>query len=161
MLDKRIEEFVRSLSNDVRHSGRNFYDHLRGTHDLLEMAGASKDVCLAGLCHSIYGTNVFKHAVVSITDADRDRVASMIGNYAERLAYIFCSSNRPVAFIEAAERGAPYWLVNRRNGDIFMLSTRELYDLLQIEGANLAEQGSTQMIPRVLAAMKETVAAQA
>jgi hypothetical protein len=154
MLDKRIETFVRALANGKSHTGRPFFEHLKGTHDMLEHSGAREAVCLAGLCHSIYGTNAFKEASVAATEMERMDVIAMIGYEAERLAYIFCSTERPLAFIEAAERGEPYRMVNRRDGRSFDLSPTDLHDLLQIEAANLSEQGSLAMLPRVISALE-------
>ena len=101
MLDKKIEAFIREKAGDVRHSGRTFYDHLIGVYDLLESIGAAEHVCLAGLFHSIYGTNAFRHQAVSLDE--RHDVAKLIGYPAERLAYIFCSCARPKALIEAVD----------------------------------------------------------
>ena len=139
MLDKTIEEFVRNLTGDTKHSGRAFFEHLKGTYDLLEQSGAPPHVCLAGLCHSIYGTNIFQQA--SVPMEERDCVAELIGDEAEWLAYIFCSCNRPLTLINAVDRGPPYVVLNRHNGDWMILTPAQLRELLQIEKANLEEQG--------------------
>ena len=150
MLDKKIEAFIRDRAGDVGHSGRTFYDHLIGVYDLLESIGAAERVCLAGLFHSIYGTNAFRHQAVSLDE--RHDVAKLIGYPAERLAYIFCSCARPRALIEAVDRGAPYFVLDRRNGKRIGLTRDELDDLLEIEDANLLEQNSLKMMPQVTAA---------
>ena len=151
MLDKRIELFVRGLAGDTRHSGRSFFSHLKGTYDLLERDGAAPHVCIAGLCHSIYGTNIFNHASVPLQE--RQHVANVIGLGAEFLAYTFCSCNRPSALIEAAERGRPYWVLNRHNGQMISLEPVMLCDLLQIEQANMQEQGSVRILPHIAGAI--------
>ena len=153
MLDKGIEEFVRTLAGETKHSGRTFFEHLKGTHDLLEQNGAPPHVCLAGLCHSIYGTNAFKHASVSLQE--RGRIAGIIGDEAEMLAYIFCSCDRPLAFIIAANFDPPYWVIDRRIWQRIELMPSMLRDLLQIEQANLQEQGSMEMLPRVADALRK------
>ena len=70
MLNPAIESFVRDKADGVGHSGRTFYQHLRGTYDLLD--GAPDYVRLAGLCHSIYGTNAFKRAVIPMSMVDME-----------------------------------------------------------------------------------------
>jgi hypothetical protein len=105
----------------VRHSGRDLYAHLCGTHDLLEAWGNSEPVCAAGLFHSIYGTVHFRHKSWPL--AGRAIIQKLIGPEAEQLAYAFCMADRPKAFFA--------------NADGFL--TRPLRE---IEAANLVEQGS-------------------
>jgi hypothetical protein len=147
MLDEKIETFLRAQTDGVRHSGRTLFEHLKGTHDLLQRRGAAEHVCLAGLFHSIYGTNIFRHQAIPISE--RDRVKDLIGERAELLAYIFCSCNRPRALLEAVKRGPPYHVVNWRDGEIILLTKASMIDLLNIEVANLEDQGGGQLLPDV------------
>lgn len=155
MLDKNIEDFVLLKAGDTRHSGRSFFEHLTGVHELLERQGASVHVCLAGLCHSIYGTNIFKHQAARLIE--RDQVARVIGEKAERLAFIFCSCERPQALVEAIKRGLPYQVIDRRDGSVIALSPADMRDLLDIELANQVEQGGKMMLP-IYAARKAFLA---
>jgi hypothetical protein len=147
MLDEKIESFLRAQTADVRHSGRTLFEHLKGTHDLLQRRDAADYVCLAGLFHSIYGTNIFRHQAVPVSE--RHHVTELIGPKAELLAYIFCSCNRPRALLEAVKRGPPYHVVNWRDGEIILLSEAGMIDLLEIEAANLEDQGGGQLLPDV------------
>jgi hypothetical protein len=151
MLDEKIETFLRTQTDGVRHSGRTLFEHLKGTHDLLQRQGAPDYVCLAGLFHSIYGTNIFRHNTVPITR--RDLVVDLIGLPAERLAFIFCSCERPRAFVEAVKRGHPYYVLNTRYADVIQLSEADMRDLLDIEVANLEDQGGGQLLPDVRKAL--------
>ena len=72
--------------------GRTLFDHLKGTYDLLKSWDNQGDVCMAGLCHSIYGTQIFKHISANITE--RPKIQEVIGKQAEELAYLFCASDR-------------------------------------------------------------------
>ena len=108
----------------TRHSGRMLYDHLAGTHALLEAWGNDEDICNAGLFHSIYGTRRFRHQSWPLTD--RTTIATLIGEEAELLAYLFCISDRPKAFLHWEPR-------------THCLDARPLRE---IEAANLIEQGS-------------------
>jgi hypothetical protein len=109
----------------TRHSGRMLYDHLVGTHDLLQAWGNSEDVCNAGLFHSIYGTRRFRHQSWPLTD--RDTIRELIGKRAEELAYSFCTADRPRDFIGYPDE---------------MVGEEPLRSLREIEAANLIEQGS-------------------
>ena len=103
------------------------------------------------MCHSLYGTNIFKNAIVPF--GERPKITYLIGDDAEWLVYIFCSCDRPAAFIVAADRGPPYWVKNRHNGNTIEMVTSVLHDLLLIEQANLQEQGSTKLLPRIADAL--------
>jgi hypothetical protein len=140
MVDEKIVAFLHEQTKDVTHSGRTFFEHLVGVHDLLQQRRAPSYVCLAGLFHSIYGTNVFRHQTVPINN--RDLIVDLIGEHAELLAFIFCSCERPKALIQAAQRGPPYRVINQRDGEMIPLAPIDMLALLIIEDANLEEQGS-------------------
>lgn len=134
-----INSFLRSHTLGIVHSGRSLYQHLKGTHKILEDAHAPEHICLAGMFHSIYGTNVFRPQAITLEN--RATVAKTIGQHAERLAYIFCACNRPRALIDASY-GEPYEVLDRYTGHIIPLTKEDLYGLLTIELANLMEQKS-------------------
>jgi (p)ppGpp synthase/HD superfamily hydrolase len=111
MVAAKYETYLRAHTKQVRHSGRDFFEHLKGTHDLLCDWGNPEYLCLAGLFHSIYGTQFFKHKTLSLDQ--RSELAALIGDKAEHLAYLFCTKDRRT-FTDP--------------------------DLLEIEAANLIEQ---------------------
>jgi uncharacterized protein DUF6817 len=106
----------------IRHSGRLLLEHLAGTHDLLQQWGNPKHVYTAGLFHSIYGTNYFRHGLIT----DRIELQKQIGEEAEALVHIFAHADRPRAWF-------------RYN----IWPPQQLRELREIEAANLLEQGST------------------
>lgn len=67
------------------HSGRTLLDHLHGTHDILKEWRASEATCLAGLCHSVYGTRTYR----SDLGIDRTDLRKVIGAEAEALSWRF------------------------------------------------------------------------
>ena len=71
------------------HSGRTLYAHLRGVHELLSDWGRPEHECVAGLCHSIYGTDGYQTSLASV--AERDFVRTAIGAQAENLVFAFAS----------------------------------------------------------------------
>jgi hypothetical protein len=76
----------------VHAGGRSLRDHLIGTFNLLKEWGNDRDVCLAGLFHSIYGTEVY--TLQSAQLSERDTIRGAIGARAEELAYYFCVCDR-------------------------------------------------------------------
>jgi uncharacterized protein (TIGR02466 family) len=83
-------DFIREHCTSV-HSGRLLSDHLVNVYRILKEEGQSEVVCDAGLFHSIYGTEVYKHSSVE----DRNLVCSIIGDEAERLSHLFCTLPLP------------------------------------------------------------------
>jgi (p)ppGpp synthase/HD superfamily hydrolase len=126
MIEPILEFLMKNDAARNGHSGRKLIDHLTGTADLLAKWNCEMDVVLAGLCHSVYGTDSFH--TVTIDPSRRDEVRALIGERAEQLAWEFGNRKNPriVSFI--------------RNNEI---------DLILIECANLIEQ---QVDPSQLAA---------
>jgi hypothetical protein len=107
----------------VKHSGRTLIQHLPGTWRILSKEAEREPVCLAGLYHSIYGTNFFKTSIMEPGEVkNRALIQSIIGDEAEHLAYLFCTIDRPYILLNGAFGGP------------------ERQDLLTIEIANLLEQ---------------------
>ena len=123
----------------VPHSGRTLYKHLTGTYDLLSAWKNPEAVCLAGLFHSIYGTMIFRHRAFPIEK--RNVIRDLIGEEAEFLAYAFCVTARPKEFISNIKK-EEVLLIDHIERDLFIVSPMELDALLEIEAANLIEQGS-------------------
>lgn len=118
------------------HSGRTLLAHLVGTFDLLRSWESPDYVCVAGMFHSVYGTNSFERSIMALDN--RIKLRALIGARAERLVYLFCVAKRPLAFIEGLEN---FTIVDRVTGVKHAVTERELIDLLLIEYANLLEQG--------------------
>ena len=103
-MDDQHREFLFSLdAHKTQHSGRTLFEHLKGVHDLLRDWDNEEVVCLAGLFHSIYGTNTFKHQSLQ----ERERLTEMIGEHAELLVHLFLY-RRPSAVQEHRQRGDPH-----------------------------------------------------
>jgi hypothetical protein len=116
--------FISELSYDVKHSGRSFFEHLFGTMLKLEDMESSDDVLLAGLYHSVYGTESFQYNNPNIT---RDLIKSMIGDYPEYLVHEFCTMKNRMNT-----------LMNNTN----RYDDKVLTDLLSIEVCNLLDQNN-------------------
>ena len=117
MIHRVIEFLLDNGVDDNDHSGNSLLEHLTGTASLLMDWGCSNDVVLAGLCHSIYGTDSYH--TVTVDHSKRDEVRSLIGERAETLAWEFG---------------------NRKNPRIVSFITNNETDLIVIECANLIEQ---------------------
>src|SRR5262245_6602475 len=124
MVSAYHEAFLVQRTAGIKHGKRAFYVHLKGVHDLLRDWGNCEEVCLAGLFHSIYGTQYFKHGVLDREDVvDRMELNGLIGLHAAHLVLRFCSEER---------------------------KTMTDPQLLEIEAANLLEQGAVKAAARLL-----------
>lgn len=136
--DSRVK-FILDKTEDHKHSGRTFFEHLFNTMKILEQRkNNSDDLCIAGLYHSIYGTEFYNFDDPSI---NRDKISDIIGSYAEFLVWVFCSTtDRINKFIN-----------NAGNYDDNVRT-----DLIRLELANLIEQGaSRQDIDRLSVALRQ------
>jgi SM-20-related protein len=85
---KNALDQLRDITDGLQHTGRSFYDHLTGTAHMLIKLGAPDHVVQAGLFHSIYGTEFYKHDRV-IT---REQIRTIIGAESEELVHLFCTT---------------------------------------------------------------------
>lgn len=134
-LDSQVE-FLRSLgTDDLGHSGDTLFHHLVGTARLLESWERPLGICSGGLFHSVYGTQSFRHSSASVQD--RELIRNAIGEHAERLAYLFCTTDRTNFFDQLAEPAALLHAHDSQRS--IAVSHEDLGSLVQIEIANYAE----------------------
>jgi hypothetical protein len=117
------------------HSGRTFLRHLEGTERILRDWGCPQHLQLAGLFHSIYGTNIF--TVQSASFGEREVISSLIGPIGEWLAYLFCVTARPDAFFIAKTSKS---MRHRYTQMPIAVRDDDLRDLFLLEAANHIEQ---------------------
>src|SRR5688572_21929288 len=101
---KELTDFLRGEGIEgVGHTGRTYLAHLAAVYRLLAEQGYPEDVCRAGLFHSIYGTEKFQGFTLPLER--RPQIRALIGERAERLAYLNCALDRP-SLDRAVEGGA-------------------------------------------------------
>ena len=136
MIDKI---FLKALyqfgAGQIEHSTRKLSDHLIGTHHLLESWLASRETCLAGLFHSIYGTKYFKTQPVQLPE--RVKMQKLIGHQAELLVYLFCVTDRREFFANIGCSSCT--LHDIRHDTVWSGSPQILDQLLLIDLANWLE----------------------
>lgn len=120
------------------HSSRKLWDHLSGVYEILKSWDECEDVCKAGLFHSVYGTEVYQHQ--SIPLSERARLAESIGSRAEQLSYYFSAFERQSIWKNMARRDSDYTAYDRFEKKEISLSREDLQDYFSIFLANLIEQ---------------------
>jgi len=93
-------------AHEMPHPGGTLLAHLKRVHALLAEWGARPVVRLAGLCHAYYGTDGFPAALGDI--AQREELAAMIGEEAERLVYFYASCDRRFSYPHLGEPEGPF-----------------------------------------------------
>jgi hypothetical protein len=130
--------FLKSAAaHETEHSGRDLLRHLTNTYRILRRWGCPEYLCVAGLFHSVYGTEAFRHAM--FTKRQRQLIRDKIGSNAEHAAYLYCIAERRSLY-ENLERKAPYSLRTFRDGTTIPLSRKCLADLMALDLANSLEQ---------------------
>lgn len=136
-LDDCIHFLVAAGADAKKHSGRTLLTHLKRTHATLEAATQPETICIAGLFHSVYGTSNF--ASVTVEHSQRAEVKHLIGEEAERLAWLFGRLDRPRA-LKAFITGDGD--VTTRDGAVLdrVAHQADLNACAIIEAANLLDQ---------------------
>jgi len=154
-----------SLGADkLRHgtNGRSLYDHLMGTSALLRSWALPDELVRAGAFHSVYSTDVFRLAAISINE--RSQIQGLIGTRSELLVYWFCSIDRNTLF-EMLESGAmpfgPEDVLPIKGRcaphELFKLTQHDVLDLLILHAVNMVEQENQSWLAplsRILRIMK-------
>ena len=123
-------DFIIETTKDVPHSGSNLTNHLLGVHSLMLQTNAPEYLCLAGLFHSIYGTEYFHYD----KPINRKFVRDYIGKEAEELVFLFC---------HLRERDDT--ILKSENKDLVFLG---LMNLLETYAANKDDQNVINMLTK-------------
>jgi hypothetical protein len=132
-----VDELINLGAYKNRHSNRTLLDHLLGVFQILHAWGNSKDLCFAGLFHSIYGTSSYKTQTVSIEN--RQHIKNLIGDEAEELAFLFCVHDTK-SFIEQSSYSNSFELVDASKNKILAKSKFTFNSISEIHIANIVEQ---------------------
>lgn len=82
--------YVKEHTMFLKHSGQSFFDHLYNTFLILKTHNLPEDICIAGLFHSIYGTEFYRPNL----KIDEAEIKNMIGDRANHLVKCFSENNR-------------------------------------------------------------------
>lgn len=136
---KQLTNFLVAIGiDDIPHTQKSYLAHLIAVYRYLEAHGAGVDVCRAGMFHSIYGTEKFQGFTLPLDR--RAQVRALIGDRAERLAYLNCAMDRP-SFDRAVEQtSGPRTFTDRITGELVSLSEGDFDDLCRVHLLDWLEQ---------------------
>lgn len=137
-LKRLIQFFVSVGADSVAHTEKGYVAHAVAVHNDLKAWGCDEDLCLAGMYHSIYGTELFQGFTLPLER--RPEVIDLIGKRAEQLAYLNCAMDR-ASFDQAVPKGtAPYKFTDRLTNNEVEVSKNDFDDLCTIHLCDWLEQ---------------------
>jgi hypothetical protein len=136
---KRMTDFLVALGiEQISHTNKSYLAHLVGLYRLMEARGCSEELCRAGMFHSIYGTQKFQGFKLPLER--RDEVRALIGERAERLAYLNCAMYRPSLDKLLTQPEGPYPITDRITNQEVDLSREDFDDLARVHLYDWLEQ---------------------
>ena len=137
-LDQLID-FLESLGASARaHTGRTFLEHCLAVGNILAGWDCRDDVCLAGVCHSIYGTETSRVSALGLDR--RDQLRAITGDAAEELAYLNCAIDRRSLDLAMLSDPPSLRLRDRLTRSLVELPRATFDDLLRVHLADWIEQ---------------------
>jgi len=126
-------------ADQLPHVGGTLMKHLCGTCELLRQWDRPAEICLAGLCHTMYGTDGYPNPLED--PARRDKLAAIIGREAEALVYFYASCDRGWLYPQfaPAATGTAITFRDRFSGKVFIPSPDGFAAFLELTFANELE----------------------
>ena len=136
---KRLTDFLAELGVErIGHTKKTYLAHLVSVYRLMKDGGCDEDVCQAGMFHSIYGTERFQGFTLPVER--RPEIQTLIGERAERLAYLNCAMDRASFDRVLEQESEPYRIRDRLTGAEVALSRQDFDDLCRVHLFDWLEQ---------------------
>lgn len=136
---KQLTDYFQQVgATDIDHSTKSYLAHAVGVYSDLKRWGCEEDIARAGLFHSIYGTELFRDFTLPLDH--RSEVQQLIGERAERIAWMNCAMDRPYFDREVKNSRGPYRVCNRFNGQVLNVSDDDFHDLCVVHLCDWLEQ---------------------
>src|SRR6516225_6659441 len=128
---KQMTDFLLGLGTEqVSHTNKTYLAHVIGVYRYMQARGCTEELCRTGMFHSIYGTELFQRFALPLER--RAEVRALIGERAERLAYLNCAMDR-ASFDRAVDQTAESYEFHDRLTDApVQLSRSDFDDLCRI-----------------------------
>ena len=136
---KEITEFFdREGASRVSHTEKTYLAHAIGVYNDLKRWGFDEEIAQVGLFHSIYGTQIFQGFTLPLER--RDDVRALIGERAERLAYLNCALDRPSFDNQVTCCEATYFIIDRFSEETVEVDEETFTDLVNVHLCDWLEQ---------------------
>jgi hypothetical protein len=136
---KRLIDFLVNMGLEkIGHTKKTYLAHVIAVYHLMQRQDCSEELCHAGLFHSIYGTQGFQDFTLPLER--RPGVRALIGERAERLAYLNCAMDRATLLRALEDDVEPYRIMDRLTGEEIPLTRADFDDLCRIHLFDWLEQ---------------------
>jgi hypothetical protein len=136
---KDLTNFLVGLGvEEVAHSQKSFLAHLIAVYRYMKDRGCGEELSRAGMFHSIYGTQQFQAFALPLER--RQDVRDLIGDRAERIAYLNCLMERDSFDRAALQDEGPYRVRVRETGEEVEVAPDEFDDLCRVHLYDWLEQ---------------------
>ena len=136
---KKLTDFLVGMGiEQIPHTHKSYLAHLIAVYRDLESQGYPEDVCRAGMFHSIYGTEMFQGFTLPVER--RGEIRALIGERAERLAYLNCAMDRASLDRALDEPDEPYRIIDRITGQEVVVTADDFDGLCQVHLFDFLEQ---------------------
>jgi hypothetical protein len=133
----RVTSFLKAHSVErIAHVNGDLLSHLEGTSELLREWGNPLGLCLAGLCHTVYGTDGFRVSLLDISR--RSELRQIIGSQAEEIVYFYASCDRSHVYPQIGYSSAVEFR-DRFTGALFVPDSPLFKSFLELTFANELE----------------------
>ena len=130
-----VVAFLESRSAErLPHVQGSLIEHLDGTYRLLKEWGNPPQICNAGLCHAVYGTDGFAVKLLEV-GTERGELAGIIGPEAESLVYFYGSCDRQYLYARIRE-SQPIRFRDRFDGRVFVPDAALFASFMELTFAN-------------------------
>ncbi len=137
-LKKYTDYFLSIGAEDVPHTNKSYLAHAIGVYNDLKRWGAAEDLCVAGLFHSIYGTEFFQGFKLPLDR--RPELQELIGVPAERMAYLNCAMDRGTFDRSVFLTAGPYPFLDRLTGETTEMDETTFTELCTLHVCDWLEQ---------------------
>jgi len=136
---KELTEFFQQVgAADVDHSTKSYLAHAISVYNDLKKWGCDEDLARVGLFHSIYGTELFQGFTLPLER--RGEIRELIGERAERIAWMNCAIDRAHFDREVLKSSGPYKIRDRFSGQELDVSDEDFHDLCVVHMCDWLEQ---------------------
>jgi hypothetical protein len=118
----------------VAHVDQTLFEHLQGTYELLREWGNPADLCHAGLCHALYGTDGLPVALLDVR-TERAVLKAVIGAEAESQVYLYASCDRSYLYPQLGTTARPSFR-DRFTGAAFVPESQAFAAFMELTFAN-------------------------
>lgn len=144
---KELTDYIIKLgAADLPHTEKTYLAHAIGVYTDLRAWDCDDALCDAGLFHSIYGTQGFQGFTLPLEK--RQELQELIGQRAERLAYLNCFMQRETLDALVDQQQEEYVLRHRVSGEPLTLSPQEFDDLCTLHLCDWLEQAPRSAHPQ-------------